>query len=225
MKLAVFTAMFGEGLYLKEDRLRGGWELKEPTASTSADFYCYTDRPGITSPVWSVVTLPDAYDPRRAARWIKIPAHTTLPDYDWTLWLDCRYTLNVDPVPIAEDFDRRGIEFAALRHPDRDNIADEATAILKLNKAPEDKLLGQLEHYKSQGWGPGMKTLTTSGGFLLRKNSPRVQMFNALWWYEVRKWTLRDQMSLDYAANEVGLPIHYMEGDYRKNPYSKWIKL
>ena len=162
-------------------------------------------------------------DPQLASRFAK--THPQIfKGADWTLWIDCRFRLDVDPVPIAEDMDARGIEFAALRHPDRDHIADEVEAILALNKAPEALLRAQLAHYEAKGFTDQQRTLTTSGGFLLRKNTPRMREFNRLWWEEQTRWTLRDQMSLDYCAKKAGVKVHYLEGHYRDNPYSSWSK-
>jgi hypothetical protein len=47
---------------------------------------------------------------------------------------------------------------------------------------------------------------------LLRRNTKRLQEFNALWWNEILGGSIRDQISFPYAVWKTGIKVKYIPG-------------
>ena len=177
--------------------------LYEPTVDWPGRMICYTDQPHLVSQRWEILRLPTQAAPNRASRRLKALSHV-FTDTPWALWLDACITLRADPC----DLGRYG-DFVAFHHPRRDNIVDEAAAIIAAGKAPADKIQAQLAAYQAAGFATARRPQRelSGGGVLLRHHTPAVLAFNAAWDQEIQTRSLRDQMSLDYCADRVGLPI------------------
>lgn len=208
VSLVVYTAVFGD-----TDPLR------DPVRPGKTRFVCFTDQP-VRSRVWEIVHLPKQDAPKRACRAYKQPSHLIFPEAAATLWVDAQIILTADPQAILQRFTG---EFTGFRHHKRRRIRDEAEAIIRAGKGKADAIHAQLAAYKADGWDTDAnpQQAITNGGFMLRRHTDRVKRFNDLWHHEVQTRTLRDQMSLDYCAAKVGLPIDYFPGDVTRNNYGK----
>ncbi len=221
MKLTVFTASIG-----KTDR------LKEPTVvNPNVEYIAFVDNTWLIqhqkiryfrSPFgpWRLVGVDAETDTIKQARRLKIMAHETLPGIDASLWIDAAYRLDCDPMDVMSI----GIDAAALAHPDRNNIRDEGAELVKRRLATQEQIDWQLKEYTEAGWYVGTPSGLTTTGFLFRWHSKRLQAFNRVWWHEVDSHGHnRDQMSVDFAAFEAGVKIHYLPGHYRDNKFAKWF--
>jgi hypothetical protein len=109
----------------------------------------------------------------------------------------------------------RGI--ALCRHPDRDNIYDEAAASQSLAKYEGQPLLRQVETYGSEGL-PNSHTLW-AGGVIVRDLSRReIRRLGRWWMRETLRWTHQDQLSLPYVLWRLdiapaALPFHLWDND------------
>jgi hypothetical protein len=213
MKVIVFTAVMGDWLEVHCPKV----------VNPDVGYYLFTDYNIGGADPWNVRLLQTTRGGRYHARRIKINSFDHLPQHDWSLWVDSRFTLNINPVPLVNQLEEAGAQLAAMEHPDRSSLKDEVEEIVRLSKAPEIKVRRQLQKYQSLGWDKKVNRLTSSG-FLLRKNTASVREFNRLWWREVSRWTLRDQMCLDICVERAGIEVYYLEGNYRSNPYAKWKK-
>lgn len=207
MTLTVFTTTLGD-----TDVLR-----KPEVIAADVRYVCFTDGATPPRPYVEVRVLKVA-DPKLRSREIKILAdHPALNRPDVSLWHDAAFQLRVDPRVLLDQLGHA--DMLALRHPHRDQIADEAVAIAKLGYVAKDVLDQQLATYAAAGF---TQTAITSTGLCLRRHTDRVREFNEAWWREVSAWHWRDQMSVDFAAWKTELQIRYLEGHYRDNPYAKF---
>lgn len=207
VKLVVYSCIFG-----RTD------PLHEPMNPGSTRFVMFTDQP-IKSKHWEIVRVPKMDRPKRECRKYKQPSHRIFPDAEVTLWVDASFTLRADPLDILAAHPQ---EFVGFKHHKRQRITDEADAIIKAGKGKRDEILAQLAAYKADGWDTdaNKQRAITNGGFMLRRHTERVIRFNELWNAEVQARTLRDQMSLDYCAHKVGMPIAYFDGDVKRNDFA-----
>ena len=109
-------------------------------------------------------------------------------------------------------------------HRDRKRISDEAEVIIRLKKAREVDIRRQLAKYQAAGFdisGKPQRSIT-NGGALLRRKRAQVEEFERLWWQEISTESLRDQMSIDYAAWRAGLQIGRFPGNPSRNPYMQF---
>lgn len=156
---------------------------------------------------------------RLASRQLKILAnHPALLESPVTLWHDAAFQLRCHPLTLAQQ-SLNGHDVVAFRHPHRTQIADEAEAIAKLGYMPAAVLQAQVASYTAAGF---TQSAITSTGFCLRRRTPAVEAWQAVWWAEVAQWGWRDQMSVDYALWRTGQSVTYIPGHYRDNPHAHW---
>jgi len=206
VRLVVYTCVFGD-----TDPLR------DPVRPGRTRFVCFTDQP-VRSKVWEIVKLPKQDAPKRACRSYKQPSHRIFPEAEATLWIDAQMVLLVDPLELLKRYPG---EFTGFKHHKRARIKDECEAIIRAGKAKPEAVRAQLAAYQADGWDTddNPQRAITNGGFMLRRHTERVVRFNEVWHHEVQTRTLRDQMSLDYCAAKVGLPIDYFPGDVTANKF------
>lgn len=214
MTITVFTCVVGP----TRDRLR------PPTVhNPSVRYVCLTDRPTSPAPYEHVPVAVPVNGARSAelfARQIKILAdHPSLGTPDVMLWHDAAFELTCDPNKVARQH-LQGVDVVAFRHPHRGRIEDEGEVIARMGYTAQDILASQVATYRDAGFAEA--SVITSTGFSVRRMSPAIRAFNACWWDEVRRWTWRDQMSVDYALWKTEVPVGYFAGHYRDNPYAKW---
>jgi hypothetical protein len=139
-----------------------------------------------------------------------------------TLWLDTSYELKADPRDIVKTH-LKDYDMVAYRHPHRDNIRQEAAALIKLLKLDPKILKAQVIHYLQGGFT--FQDVITAPMFCIRRDNDRTRAFGDMWWKEYNKYPHgRDQMSIDYCIWKTGIKIGYFQGHYNQNPYATFHK-
>jgi len=226
--LVVYTAIIGgKG----PDRLRPLPVARDPMGRP-VKYVCFTDGfsfnftdppnpPG--APDWEL-RLP-AWEhedsPRRTARWHKVMAHQALaadaPHY--SLWLDGSHQLDVEPWSLVDRYLSRTAAIATFKHCQRDCVYEEGKACVQLRKDDPAVIARQLDRYRKEGVKPHAGLFETSVFLRRHHQRPEVDRFNELWWAEMTADSLRDQLSVNYAARKVGLPYNHVAGTRYKSPY------
>lgn len=210
MKLVVFTASIGD-----TD------SVKAPDAAFSNVEYVAFVPPGVSVPKpWqSVAVLSPQGKHVETARRLKIQAHRTVPDADYSLWIDAAFELQCNPWGLLDYLGPRS-SVMAFEHPDRTNVVQEANELARLHMVPHEVTQAQL---RTMGQFPNIQQQLTATGFLLRRHLPTVTLFNEAWHRAFKGGGhTRDQMSVDYAAYLQCMPIGYFPGNYRSNGFAKW---
>lgn len=204
--LTVYTCVFGN-----TD------PLHEPLETGGARFICFTDQP-IKSDKWEIVKTKYQSTPTRAARLMKAMSHRSVAS-EWALWLDANFTLMVNPYSLLEHG-----EFVRFIHRDRKRISEEANEIIKLGKAKKATIQTQLATYQSDGFDTQdnkQKELSCNSA-VLRRHTPAIIELNEFWAKQLSTFSLRDQMSLDYCAWKLKVPMQAWPGNHADNPYFKY---
>ena len=207
MRLIVYTTVLGD-----TD------PLHEPAVDCDAEFVCFTDRPLAAGSRWRAVPIDAAGAPTRVSRTLKLNPHRLFPGAATTLWIDACFTLRTDPRQLL---DQHGEDMVTFRHRDRTRITDEAHEIARLGKARPIDVYRQLAAYQAEGFdtpAAPMRELSCNG-VLLRRQTPRVAALCDLWTQQIERYTLRDQMSLDYCAWRLGLQLGRWPGTHDRNPH------
>jgi hypothetical protein len=201
----VYTALLGESDTLK------------PAPAGADRCICVTDRPrreasalGWATAPWSVTQQ----GPRRDAWTIRCRPEAVAPEADVTVWIDASFTVLDLPALLRDAGDAA---LTGMRHPERSSCYEEGEALMALGAVEAVALTDQLNAYHLEGFAPSSLTIA---GVLMRRATPTVHAFNALWESEIhRQAGDLPQVTLDYCAWKVGLPIHYLSGTYLSNPY------
>ena len=141
---------------------------------------------------------PGGFSPKRAASWAKIHAHELFPNHDVSLYVDSDFVLSKEPSGILW----RPMVMGA--HPQRTNVADELSAMVKFGKTTADKSAAALDIYASMHIPDG---LLCECGFILRHHhAADVVRLCREWWriYSVDP-TERDQVAFAAAQHRTGV--------------------
>lgn len=192
----IYTAIFGNYDDLKEPRVvTPGWR-----------YICFTDQP-LKSKVWEIAHRPMlAPGNHRTARYYKIMFHRHI-ETEFSIWLDASFVINCN---LDEWWQRYKQPITCVRHPHRDCVYEEANACIRQVKDAH-LVSKQILNYRNIGMPAGNGVI--SSGIIMRSMDQEVINLCDLWWQEVERFSVRDQISFAYATWK--LPIHNLtEYDY-----------
>lgn len=188
--ITVVTAMAGGKDTIRHDQTKG-----------EARWIAYTEQP-FTSNVWEHSKVYDRFtSPRRNSRIHKILIHQYV-DTKYSIWIDANLKLLIPPEEAVERY-LKDADIAVYGHPTRDCIYDEALTCCRLGLDNVETIIEQVKSYEDRGFGKH-KGLCECG-FIVRRNTPKVEQFNNAWWSEYSRHSVRDQLSFMYALHKAGL--------------------
>ncbi|KAK7270373.1 hypothetical protein RIF29_23460 [Crotalaria pallida] len=163
---------------------------------------------------WKLVVVKNLpYDDmRRVGKIPKLLAHRLFPFARYSIWLDSKLRLQLDPLLILEYFLwRKGYEFAISHHYDRHCVWEEVAQNKKLNKYNHTVIDEQFAFYQADGLkrfnaSDPNKLLSSNvpeGSFIIRAHTPMSNLFSCLWFNEVDRFTPRDQLSFAYTFQKL----------------------
>jgi hypothetical protein len=109
---------------------------------------------------------------------------------------------------------------AVFEHMQRNCVYQEAEACIKLRKAVADRIRAQVEHYRHEGYPYNNGLAETTA--VLRKHTPEINALGDAWWTEMKTWTLRDQLSLDYLCWKHDIQYAQLEGGRTESTHFTW---
>ncbi|CAL1397984.1 unnamed protein product [Linum trigynum] len=162
--------------------------------------------------VWRIVLIhnPPYTDGRRTGKIPKLLAHRLFPNARYSIWIDGKLELVVDPYQILErHLWRKNATFAISRHYKRFDVFIEAEANKAAGKYDNASIDFQIEFYKKEGLTPYTldKLPITSdvpeGCVVIREHVPISNLFACLWYNEVDRFTSRDQISFATVRDKI----------------------
>lgn len=182
--------------------------LKTEQKWGDADWILFTDQP-FAGGKWQVRPPKEMFtNPRRNARLAKTTSHRLFPDYEYSIWIDGSMQLLKSPEWLIDTYMRNN-DLAALTHPDRNCVFEEAEKCKELKLDDFILIDNQMNRYKENGLIPNSGLAETK--VVIRKHSGRIMSFNDMWTLEILNNSLRDQLSFNYCALKNFLPIKYLE--------------
>ncbi|CAJ1976821.1 unnamed protein product [Sphenostylis stenocarpa] len=163
---------------------------------------------------WKLVVVKNLpYDDmRRVGKIPKLLPHRLFPFARYSIWLDSKLRLQLDPLLILEYFLwRKGYEYAISNHYDRHCVWEEVAQNKKLNKYNHTVIDQQFAFYRADGLekfdaSDPNKLLPSNvpeGSFIIRAHTPMSNLFSCLWFNEVDRFTPRDQLSFAYTYQKL----------------------
>uniref|UniRef100_A0A1D1Y0K7 Leucine--tRNA ligase n=1 Tax=Anthurium amnicola TaxID=1678845 RepID=A0A1D1Y0K7_9ARAE len=162
--------------------------------------------------IWRLVTLhnPPYDEPRRNGKVPKILTHRLFPRAQFSIWIDGKMELIVDPLLILERYLWRGNHtFAIACHKHHKSIYEEADAIKRRKRYARPLIDLHMKIYRYEGmepWNPNKGTVSDvpEGAVLIREHTAMTNLFSCLWFNEVNLFTPRDQLSFGYVVYRLG---------------------
>ncbi|XP_071714578.1 probable hexosyltransferase MUCI70 isoform X2 [Rutidosis leptorrhynchoides] len=162
--------------------------------------------------LWRIVVIynPPYTDPRRTGKIPKLLSHRLFPNARYSIWLDGKLKLVVDPYQILERFLwRENASFAISRHYKRFDVFQEAEANKVAEKYDNASIDFQIDFYKKEGLTPysvaklPIRSDVPEGCVVIREHIPISNLFTCLWFNEVDRFTSRDQISFSTVRDKI----------------------
>ncbi|XP_012848455.1 PREDICTED: uncharacterized protein LOC105968373 [Erythranthe guttata] len=146
----------------------------------------------------------------------KLLLHRLFPKARYSLWVDAKLELAVDPIQILERFLwRKNASFAISRHYKRFDVFEEAEANKAAGKYDNASIDFQIEFYKNEGlttYSTAKLPITSDvpeGCVIIREHIPISNLFTCLWFNEVDRFTSRDQISFSTVRDKIRSKTNY----------------
>ncbi|KAL3618176.1 putative hexosyltransferase muci70 [Castilleja foliolosa] len=146
--------------------------------------------------IWRIIVVHNLpySDRRRNEKIPKLLPHWIFPNAPYSMWINAKLELIVDPFQILERFLwRKNASFAISRHYKRfDSEAEANKAAGKYNNASIDF---QVDFYKNED--------VREGCVIIKEHVPITNLFTCLWFNEVDRFTSRDQISFSTVRDQI----------------------
>ncbi|ONK80212.1 uncharacterized protein A4U43_C01F15170 [Asparagus officinalis] len=167
-------------------------------------------------------------DPRRTGKIPKLLIHRLFPNACYSIWIDGKLELVVDPYQILERFLwREKADFAISKHYARFDVFVEAEHNKAAGKYDNSSIDAQINFYKEEGltnFSPAKHPIISDvpeGCVIIREHTPISNLFACLWFNEVDRFTSRDQISFstvrDKILSKVKWSVNMFEDCERRN--------
>ncbi|KAJ9153585.1 hypothetical protein P3X46_027011 [Hevea brasiliensis] len=162
--------------------------------------------------LWRIIVVHNIpySDSRRNGKVPKLLLHRILPNVRYSIWIDGKLQLVVDPYQVLERFLwSQNANFAISRHYRRFDVFEEAEANKAAGKYDNTSIDYQIEFYIREGLTPytNAKFPITSdvpeGCVIIREHVPITNLFTCLWFNEVDRFTSRDQLSFSTVRDKI----------------------
>ncbi|KAG8086180.1 hypothetical protein GUJ93_ZPchr0010g10122 [Zizania palustris] len=156
-------------------------------------------------------------DPRRTGKIPKLLLHRLFPNVRFSVWIDAKLQLVVDPYLLLERFLwRKNATFAISRHYKRFDVFEEAEANKAAGKYDNASIDYQIGFYRKEGlthYSPAKFPITSDvpeGCVIIREHIPITNLFTCLWFNEVDRFTSRDQISFSTVRDKIKAKVGWM---------------
>jgi hypothetical protein len=173
------------------------------------DYFLFTDSDEVPPyPFKSVSCRYHDIESRRSARFVKTNPVLLLDRYDIVVWIDANVVMKSGLGPFLQTLDDSQADIGVIHHTTRQSFVDEAEECARIGADDAEVLKEQAAHYIAAGIIP--KDLIETNFIIARLSEPRTQTFFRLWWKEIANYSLRDQVSVNYALTRsevVAVPL------------------
>lgn len=168
--------------------------------------------------LWRIVVVRNLpyEDARRTGKIPKLLLHRMFPNARFSLWIDGKLELVVDPYQILERFLwRKNATFAISRHYKRFDVFVEAEANKAAKKYDNTSIDFQIDFYKKEGLMPYSEAkfpITSDvpeGCVIIKEHTPVSNLFTCLWFNEVDRFTSRDQLSFSTVRDKIMSKVNW----------------
>lgn len=166
------------------------------------DYICFTDDETLIKNghnFWKILPIANLQlEDTKKSRYPKILAHEVLKDYDYSLYVDGNIELISDTVyEKIENFIKSGVKMAITDHYSRICIYEEAKICALAGKELPENIIEQVKIFQQQGF-PRNYGLKENNIIYRKHNDKEIKKIMEQWWYWVKNYSKRDQLSLMY---------------------------
>ncbi len=142
-------------------------------------------------------------NPRLQSKYYKILPHRLLGNgmgYDYTIWIDG--SIRIESPNFAEYFVSQAKDsWAMFKHSWRDCLFQEIAEAHSMAKYADQPMIEQGQAYMDDGM-PFNAGLYSCGMICRNAKNLEVMALGEMWWREILKWGIKDQVSLPYVLRK-----------------------
>lgn len=173
------------------------------------DCVVYTDEHVSGYGVYDVRPFPVAEkDNGRTIRYIKTHPHELFANYEAVIWIDSSMLITESLYPLLERFLKTGKPIASTPHQHRQTIQEELEACILRKKDDPSIMKKQVARYEAAGFDG--KILAENGLLMFNLKSNKLPGVMKTWWYEIKNFSKRDQLSFGYALFKNAADWHHI---------------
>ena len=154
---------------------------------------------------------------RMTSRWHKFHPHLLFPDHDLSLYIDGNVRLTAPVSALIDQMSAAG-PIALFRHAERDCAYAEAEIVKRYRLDDCSIVDSQMAYYRALGY-PAKSGLHISTVQIRRHQDPRLAAFLDDWWQQVKIFSHRDQLSLDFMLMRKGIDAATIPGSIDENAW------
>lgn len=214
-KIVLYTCIFGTIDKPKSMRFKNNF-----------DYILFTDQKDLKASGWDVVYIPNnnLISNTKLARYYKHHPIQLFPNYEASIWLDAtHYQINSIECLIDKS------DISAMQHFCTQTLRQELNLCIQLKKDNKEVMLKQVDNYYKDGYIDQSQFFCTT--CLIRKHNQIIYDFQEMWWNEIDKFSIRDQLSFSYCLWKKNIFCETILGFCRKIPllendkYSEFFKI
>ena len=142
----------------------------------------------------------------KMTRYVKLFPHLFFKNCELSIYIDASYIINQDLNELLLRALNPSFDLYLLQHPERNKVFQEFSAVINCKK--EKKRIVNLiqKRYKKTKF-PDKLELTENSIIIRRHNNKKIIKLMKAWWNEIKNYSYRDQLSLNYAIWKLNLKI------------------
>ena len=176
----------------------------------NVEYIAYTNDPTLDVYPWKTVVDTTFNGMRMSARHKKTQLSKLHPDSEYFMWIDSYFKINVDPNELVKKY-LINHNIVVLPHPERNNIIEEANILLQWKPEQSNGLQEQIDFYYTEQYVPISLYET---GIMIQRNTKKIQSMQDMWWSQIQKYCIRDQISFPYVIWKLGISVNTFPGTY-----------
>ena len=146
-------------------------------------------------------------------RYIKTHPHLFFKDYELSIYIDASYTIIGDLNIFLLRLLTPKYDIYFLQHPSRSSIFQELTAVVYFKKEFNSSVELIKNRYIKEKISDNQGLIETC--IIIRKhNNNKIINLMTNWWKEIKNFSHRDQLSLNYVLSKLKFKIYYISKKY-----------
>ena len=144
-------------------------------------------------------------------RYFKLFPHLFFKDYDLSIYFDSCLIINGDLNELLLRTLNPSCDLYFLQHPDRNKIFQEFSEVIFQRRETKEIVDIVKKRYIKENF-PDNLCLTENNIIIRRHNNKKIIKLMEIWWKEIKNFSYRDQLSLNYAIWKLNsnLKIYYL---------------
>ena len=156
----------------------------------------------------------------KMTRFFKLFPHLFFKDYEISIYIDASYIINGDLNELLLKTLNPSFDLYFLQHPKRNKVFQEFLAVIRFKKDNKKSVNIVKKRYIKENFPDNLGL--TQNCIIRRHNKKKIIKLMKIWWNEIRNYSYRDQLSLNYVIwkKNLNIKIYYLSYRFIMNYFT-----